>query len=188
MKLFWARGYEGTSIADLTDALGIGVKSLYAAFGSKDALYEEALGYYTRSYEHLTLGRFREAATVREAMLCYLVDTAAAITGADSDLPRGCMVNLGTVGGDGHDELRELMRTARTSAYDVLTERLERAVAEGELPASVNVGKLARYLQTIQSGMAIRARDGADRAELQAVAELAIAGWEGMIELASEKD
>lgn len=185
MKLFWTRGYEGTSIADLTNTLGVGVKSLYAAFGSKDALYAEALSYYTTSYDHLTLGRFREASTAREAMLSYLVDTAAAITGSDSDLPHGCMVNLGTVGGDGHDALREVMRTARGSAYESLSRRLERAVADGELPTSLNVAKLARYLQTVQSGMAIRARDGASKAELQAVAEVAMAGWDGMVASAS---
>jgi AcrR family transcriptional regulator len=184
MKLFWTKGYEATSIAHLTEALGIGVKSLYAAFGSKDALYAEALRYYTTSYEHLILGRFREAATARDAMRAYLLDSAAAMTGSDSDLPRGCMVNLGTVGSDGHVELSELMRTARGGAFEVLSQRLERAVIDGELPKSVNVAKLARYLQTVQSGMAIRARDGADRSELQAVAELAIAGWEGMIALA----
>jgi AcrR family transcriptional regulator len=184
MKLFWMRGYEGTSISDLTETLGIGVKSLYAAFGSKDALYAEALSYYTTSYDHLTLGRFRKAATAREAMLFYLLDTAAAITGFDGDLPRGCMVNLGSVGGEGHDSLRELMCTARGGAFKVLSDRLERAVADGELPASVDVVKLARYLQTLQSGMAIRARDGASRAELQASAELAMAGWDGMVAVA----
>jgi len=185
MKLFWTKGYEATSISDLTDALGIGVKSLYAAFGSKDELYAEALKCYTTSYEHLTLGRFRKAATARDAALAYLHDSAAAITGADIDLPRGCMVNLGTVGSDGHDELRELMRTARGGAFEVISERLERAVAEGELPAAVDVVKLARYLQTVQSGMAIRARDGADRSELQAVAEVAMAGWESIVASAS---
>jgi AcrR family transcriptional regulator len=185
MKLFWAKGYEATSIAHLTEALGIGVKSLYAAFGSKDALYAEALRYYTTSYEHLTLGRFREAATARDAARAYLVDSAAAVTGSDSDLPRGCLVNLGTVGSDGHAELSELMRTARSGAFEVLSQRLERAVADGELPTSADVVKLARYLQTVQSGMAIRARDGASRAELQAVAELAIVGWDSMVALAS---
>lgn len=185
MKLFWTHGYEGTSISDLTEALGIGVKSLYAAYGSKEALYAEALSYYTTSYDHLTLGRFRQAATAREAMLFYLVDTAAAVTGSDSDLPRGCMVNLGTVGGEGHDALRELMRRARGGAFEVLSQRLERAVADGELPASADITKLARYLQTVQSGMAIRARDGASRAELQTSAELAMAGWDGIVALAS---
>jgi AcrR family transcriptional regulator len=187
MKLFWTKGYEATSISDLTEALGIGVKSLYAAFGSKDELYAEALRCYTSSYEHLTLGRFREARTARDAARAYLIDTAAAITGADSDLPRGCMVNLGSVGSDGHDALRELMRAARSDAFALLSERLERAVGEGELPTFVDVAKLARYLQTVQSGMAIRARDGASRAELEASAELAMAGWENMVALAGAR-
>jgi AcrR family transcriptional regulator len=185
MKLFWIKGYEATSIADLTEALGIGVKSLYAAFGSKDELYAEALRCYSATYEDLVLGRFREAATARDAALTYLLDSAAAMTGSDCDLPHGCMVTLGTVGSDGHTELRDLMRTKRGGAFDVLASRLERAVVEGELPKSVDVAKLARFLQTVQSGMAIRARDGADRAELQAVAELAMAGWDGIVTSAS---
>lgn len=97
------------------------------------------------------------------------------------------MLNLGTVGSDGHDALRELMRTARNEAFELLFERLAQAVPDGELPASVYVVKLARYLHTVQSGMAIRARDGADRAELQAGADLAIAGWDGIVGLASTR-
>ncbi|MET0273860.1 MAG: TetR/AcrR family transcriptional regulator [Phenylobacterium sp.] len=181
MKLFWIKGYEATSIADLTHALGIGVKSLYAAFGSKDELYAEALRCYSATYENLVLGRFRAAATARDAALAYLWDSAAAMTGSDSDLPHGCLVTLATVGSDGHTELETLMRTTRGGAFDVLASRLERAVVEGELPKSVDVTKLARFLQTVQSGMAIRARDGADRAELQAVAEMVIAGWDGIV-------
>jgi len=178
MRLFWTKGYEATSIADLTNALGVGSTSLYAAFGSKDELYAEAMRLYSTSYEHLVLGRFRKARTAREAAFAYLWDSAMAMTGADCGLPQGCMVTLGTVGSDGHTELDELMRAARGSAFDVLSSRFERAVAEGELPESVDVAKLARYLQTVQSGMAIRARDGAERAELQAVAEMAMAAWD----------
>jgi AcrR family transcriptional regulator len=181
MKLFWVKGYEATSIADLTDALGIGSTSLYAAFGSKDELYAEALQFYSVTYEHLVLGRFRKAATAREAAFAYLWDSAAAMTGADCDLPHGCLVTLGSVGSDGHAELADLMRTTRGKAFDVLVSRLEQAVAEGELPKRVDVAKLARFLQTVQSGMAIRARDGAERSELQAVAEIAMAGWDEVV-------
>ncbi|WP_165421384.1 TetR/AcrR family transcriptional regulator [Bradyrhizobium sp. 31Argb] len=181
MKLFWIKGYEGTSVADLTEAMGVGSTSLYAAFGSKDELYAEALRFYSATYEDLVLGRFRKAATARDAALAYLRDSAAAMTGSDCDLPHGCMVTLATVGSDGHTELGDLMRTARGGAFDVLTARLEKGVAEGELPKSLDVAKLARFLQTVQSGMAIRARDGADRAELQAVAEIAMAGWDGIV-------
>jgi len=181
MRLFWVKGYEATSIADLTNALGVGPTSLYAAFGSKDELYAEAMGLYSTTYEHLVLGRFRQAVTAREAAFAYLWDSAMAMTGADCGLPHGCMVTLATVGSDGHAELDDLMRATRGGAFDVLMSRLERAVAEGELPESLDIAKLARFLQTVQSGMAIRARDGAERAELQAVAEMTMAGWEELV-------
>jgi len=181
MKLFWVKGYEATSVTDLTTALGIGPTSLYAAFGSKEQLYAEALKLYSTSYENLVLGRFRSAPTAREAVFAYLWDSAAAMTGADTDLPRGCMVNLGTVGGAEHAELGGLMRSTRGGAYDVLMARLQRAVQEGELPESLNLAHLARYVQTVQSGMAIRARDGASREELQAVARISMASWDALV-------
>lgn len=181
MRLFWIKGYEATSIADLTEVMDVGPTSLYAAFGSKDQLYAEALRFYAITYEDLVLGRFRKAATARDAAYAYLRDSAAAMTGSDCELPHGCMVTLATVGSDGHAELSDLVRAMRGGAFDVLVGRLERAVAEGELPGSLDVVKLARFLQTVQSGMAIRARDGADRAELQAVAEIAMDGWDGIV-------
>ena len=181
MRLFWIKGYEATSIADLTNALGVGPTSLYAAFGSKDELYAEAMRFYSETYEHLVLGSFRKAVTAREAAFAYLWDSAMAMTGADCGLPHGCMVTLATVGSDGHAELDDLMRATRGGAFDVLVSRLERAVAEGELPESVDIVKLARFLQTVQSGMAIRARDGAESAELQAVAEMTMAGWQELV-------
>jgi AcrR family transcriptional regulator len=181
MRVFWVKGYEATSIADLTEVMGVGPTSLYAAFGSKDELYAEALRLYSSTYEHLVLGRFRKAATARDAALAYLRDSAAAMTGSDCDLPHGCMVTLATVGSDGHAEVSDLMRAARSSTFDVLRVRLQEAVSDGELPRSVDVVELARFLQTVQSGMAIRARDGADRAELLAVAEIAMAGWDGIV-------
>ncbi|WP_431262416.1 TetR/AcrR family transcriptional regulator [Roseateles chitinivorans] len=182
MRLFWIKGYEATSIADLTTALGVGSTSLYAAFGSKDELYAETLRLYSDTFEHLVLGRFRQAATAREAALAYLRDSAAAMTGADCDLPHGCLVTLSTVGSEGHDALGEVMKTTRAGAFDVLSSRLAQGVADGELPPALDIAHLARYLQTVQSGMAIRARDGADRSELQAVAEIAMAGWDGIVQ------
>lgn len=181
MRLFWIKGYEATSISDLTEVMGVGTTSLYAAFGSKDELYAEALRHYAVNYEHLVWGRFREATTVREAVKAYLHDSAAAMTGSDCDLPHGCMATLGTVGSDGHDELAGLMRSTRAIAFEVLSSRLARAVEDGELPPAFDITKVGRFIQTVQSGMAIRARDGAERAELQNVAEIAMAGWDGFV-------
>jgi AcrR family transcriptional regulator len=177
-RLFWIKGYEATSIADLTETMGIGTKSLYAAFGSKDALYAEALKYYYTTYEGLVWARFRAASTARDAALAFLQDSAIAMTGGDLDLPHGCMATLATVGGEGHSELGELMRATRAGGFDILKARFDRAKSDGDLEATSDTTKLARFVQTVQSGMAIRARDGADRDELSAVAEIALSGWD----------
>ena len=92
------------------------------------------------------------------------MDSAAALTGCVVDIPRGCMVALSSVGSEGHAELGELVRSARAVTLDRLKARLNQAVAEGEIPASADVHALARFVQTVQNGMSILARDGASRA------------------------
>ncbi|WRW39291.1 TetR/AcrR family transcriptional regulator (plasmid) [Rhizobium indigoferae] len=179
-RLFWIKGYEATSVVDLTEAMGIGTKSLYAAFGSKDELYAEALKYYYTSYEGLVWTRFRKASTAREAALAFLQDSAIAMTGGDSDLPHGCMATLATVGSEGHSELAELMRATRAGGFDLLKTRFDTAKSDGDLEPTTDTTKLARFVQIVQSGMAIRARDGADRAELHAAAEFALSGWDNI--------
>ncbi|WP_222371383.1 TetR/AcrR family transcriptional regulator [Rhizobium leguminosarum] len=177
-RLFWIKGFEATSIADLTEAMGIGSPSLYAAFGSKEALYAEALRHYRDNNEAFVWAGFFSAGTAREAAMSLLMDSAAALTGCVADIPRGCMVTLSSVGSEGHAELGELVRTARTVTLDRLKLRLNQAISEGEIPASTDVHALARFVQTVQNGMSILARDGATRGELEAVAELAMLGWD----------
>ena len=180
-RLFWLKGFEGTSIVDLTDAIGIEAPSLYAAFGSKKELYTAALRHYGENYEGLVWDKFAVAASARAATEAYLMDSAAALTGSLADAPRGCMVILSYVDGDGHPELGRLLRTARAAVFDRLKARFERAVLEGDLSACVNVAGLARFVQNIQSGMSILARDGACRQDLELVARIGMLGWDGFV-------
>jgi AcrR family transcriptional regulator len=180
-RLFWQKGYEGTSMADLTQAMGIGSPSLYAAFGSKEGLYVEALRHYGDNYEALVWGRFRASATAREAVSAYLLDSAAALTGSLGDNPLGCMVTLSSIGCDDQPDLGERLRAARAVSLERLEERFRRAIDDGELPAGLDIHALGRFLQTLQSGMSILARDGASRADLEAAADIAMLGWDARI-------
>ncbi|KRE17994.1 TetR family transcriptional regulator [Bosea sp. Root381] len=177
-RLFWRKGYAATSVSDLTEAMGIGSPSLYAAFGSKEGLYAEALRHYGERYEALVWGNFRAAATAREAVRALLMDSAAALTGScGANDPLGCMVTLSAVGSEGHAELGERVRMARHDGLMRIEERLSRAVAEGELPPGSDVAGLARLFVAVQAGMSILARDGASRAELEAAALHAMQAW-----------
>jgi len=180
-KLFWTKGFEATSIADLTEAMGIGSPSLYAAFGSKETLYVEALRHYGDNYDAFVWGNFRAAATARDAVMAYLLDSAAVLTGSRSDIPLGCMVTLSSFGCEAQSELSTLMRSARAVTLERLNDRMEKAIAAGELPAALDVRALARFVQTMQSGMSILARDGVSPPELEEAARIAMQGWDARI-------
>lgn len=177
-RLFWLKGYEATTIADLTKAMGIGAPSLYATFGAKEALYAEALRHYGEQYAGLFWNNFLAAATARDAVRSLLFDSATVLTGCRADAPLGCMVTLASVDSENYSELDELTRSNRAVALNYLKARFVSAMESGELPKSTDVHALARYIQALQSGMSILARDGASYAELEAVAQVAMLQWD----------
>lgn len=185
MKLFWRKGYSATSISDLTQVMQIGSTSLYAAFGSKAALYAETLDHYRGSHEAIVWARFCAADTARAAVAAFLHDSAIGL----SQTQHGCMVTLSAVGGEGHAELGERVALARNLTLERLEARFERGVEAGEIGEAVDVRSLARFVQTVQSGMSLLARDGATGEELDAVAETAMLGWDARVKsCASDKD
>ncbi len=177
MHLFWEKGFSATSISDLTSALGIGSPSLYAAFGSKEALYVEALDHYRKLHEDLAWKGFLEAETARGAVAAFLYDSALGL----SQTPNGCMVTLSAVGGEGHADLGALVVSLRHETLKRLKARLSKGVKAGEIRRSVDIHALARFVQTVQNGMSLLARDGASADELKAVADTAMIAWDSRV-------
>lgn len=180
MELFWAKGFGGTSLVDLTAAMGINAPSLYAAFGSKEQLFNEAVALYDRSEGPEIWEALSTEPTTRGAFEAYLKRTADSFT--RSGKPAGCLIVLGALnGGDASAEVCGVLRRYRADNLRALHERLERGVAGGELPAGLDCAAVASFYATVQQGMSIQARDGASRDVLLAIADGAMAAWDGMM-------
>ncbi|MEY9930100.1 AcrR family transcriptional regulator [Catenulispora sp. GP43] len=176
-RLFWERGYEATSISDLTEAMGIRSGSLYAAFGDKPALFREALAAYGESpYGAFVGAAFAEEATAFGAVARMLREAARVFP--DPVHPAGCMViNAATNVSPANAEVREMLREQRNRNITTMAERLRAGQRDGELAASADVDALAAYYAAVFQGMSQRARDGAGEAELSQTAEFALAVW-----------
>lgn len=174
MALFWRQGYEGTSLADLTHALGITRPSLYAAFGSKEALFLKALDLYE------TRAGYREAALAAPTASAYaraLLEGAADLHG-DRKNPPGCLGVQGALAcAPETDAIRKELIRRRKIGEGIIRDRLKRAKAEGDLPPDANPADLARYLSIVIYGITVQAAGGATREELRNVAELALQNW-----------
>jgi AcrR family transcriptional regulator len=175
VRLFWERGYEGTSLADLTDAMGISKPSFYAAFGDKEQLFRRALDRYTEGPASYALAALEEP-TARQVVGAFL-DGAVRATTPEAG-PAGCLGVQGALasssaGRTAHDVLAGWRNDAGTR----LEARFRRAVDEGDLPPGVDPGSLARYVMTIGFGIAVQAASGVGRADLQLVADVAKQNW-----------
>jgi AcrR family transcriptional regulator len=177
--LFWERGYEATSIGELTEAMGIRSGSLYAAFGDKKSLFKEVVRTYGRSPIGLFMGvALQEEPTAYGAFARLLRE--AAVMYPDPSHPAGCLTISAATNVTVQDaEVQAFLRDLRNANLAVLEARLRTAQQEGELPAGANPRALAGYFAAVIQGMSQRARDGADAAELAEVAELALAAWPG---------
>lgn len=180
MEVFWDHGYEGTSISDLTSAMGINSPSLYAAFGSKEELFREAAAHYNETLGATAAQELRDQPTAREAIAAVLRHHAVVF--CDSDNPRGCMIVLAaTTCTDRTRSVHEHLAGLRMELEKDFADRITRGIADGDVPAGVDAAAVAAFYNTVNHGMAIQARDGADRAKLSAIAEAAIAAWDGLV-------
>ncbi|MFJ7267632.1 TetR/AcrR family transcriptional regulator [Streptomyces sp. NPDC099050] len=174
MLAFWERGYEATSISDLTASLGISAPSLYAAFGDKRKLFDEVVVVYGGRYGDFAAVALAEEPTARAALGRILHEAAEVYT--DPAHPPGCMVISAAVNTTS-DEVAEALRVRREANLVAFESRVRADVAAGVLPAGTDTWALARYAGAVLQGMSQQSRDGAGRAELEAVAALAVGAW-----------
>ncbi|MFJ8161037.1 TetR/AcrR family transcriptional regulator [Streptomyces sp. NPDC096136] len=176
MLTFWEHGYEATSISDLTRTLGIGAPSLYAAFGDKRRLFDEAVAVYGSRYGDFAGVALREEPTARAAVARILYEAAEIYT--DPAHPPGCMV-ISAAANTTSKEVAEALRERRNVGLAMFESRIRADVASGELPAGTDARTLARYAGAVLQGMSQQSCDGATREELEAVAERALLAWPG---------
>jgi len=174
-SMFWEHGYNATSTTDICAALKISAPSLYAAFGSKEEMFRKSLEYYKQDNMPSILAPFRQHAQTRDAVEGFLMASAAAFT--RTDRPSGCMILLSTFRGSDANSLGDLVKEVRAASQAALQKRLELALKQGELPRRTNTHALARFFLATQQGMALQARDGASRKDLEAIARSAILAW-----------
>ena len=175
MTVFWRKGYEGTSLSDLTEAMSINRPSLYAAFGNKEELFRKALERYGQESSVYVREAIAQptAREVAEALL-----RGAANLQTDPYTPAGCLAVLGaTTCAEDSSAIGESLIAFRLAGEAAICERLEQARAEGDLPADADPEELASFIRTVVYGMAVQAASGATRKDLERVIQLTMRGW-----------
>ncbi len=177
LRVFWKKGYEGTALSDLTAAMGINRPSIYATFGNKEALFRKALDRYSERMTDFTAEALK-LPTARAVAERLMVGTADLLSCPRN--PKGCLMVQGALAcGEEADPIRKELIARRATGETALRERLERAMAEGDLPAAADAGDLARYVMAVMHGMSVQVAGGATREELQGVIDLSLRAWPG---------
>jgi AcrR family transcriptional regulator len=178
MVLFWRKGFAATSMNDLCDAMDVRSPSLYAAFGSKEALYLEAIQHYVEVFGPPVWDKLAEGATARAGVQNLLLAATESLP-ASHVTPAGCMAALAAVCDEWPAGIAGVVRKIRVEMLGLLRSRLEAGIANGELPATTDIEGLSRFYLSVYQGMAVQARDGAAAAELRGVVAAAMSAWPG---------
>ena len=175
MLVFWRHGYETTSVADLTAAMGVTAPSLYAAFGDKKRLFVEAVKRYAGDPDAMAQ-RIDAAPTAWQAAHDMLTSAAIGFTGETT--PKGCLLASATASGScASADVRSMVADIRADIDAMLRTRIERDIAGGVLAGDADVTALAGLVIAVIQGMSVLARDGAPRTTLLAIGDLALSAW-----------
>lgn len=176
MLAFWRHGYEGVSMAHLTELTGLQASSLYAAFGSKRDLFDLAVDSYAKEFGGYVERTLNEQPTAYLAIEEFLREAAKAQT--LPGLPHGCLIIQGASNVPPKSaEVAEGLTRRRNMTVTLLHKRISADMSAGRLPAETDARGLAEYYVGVQQGMAQRAKDGATREALETIAELAMRSW-----------
>jgi AcrR family transcriptional regulator len=175
MHVFWAKGYEGASLSELTRAMRINRPSLYAAFGNKEQLFRKVLDRYVNG----PLAYFGKALAAPKARdVVEQMFLGAARMAGDPRTPSGCLMVQGALAvGNAAASVRKEAAGRRAASEVALRRRLQRAKREGDLPKNANPAELARYVMTVLQGMAVQGADGASPDQLRRIAQVALRAW-----------
>jgi AcrR family transcriptional regulator len=175
MHVFWAKGYEGASLSDLTRAMRINRPSLYAAFGNKEQLFSKVLDRYANG----PLAYFGKALAAPKARdVVEQIFFGAARMAGDPRLPAGCLMVQGALAvGNAARSVQKEAVGRRAASEVALRRRLQRAKREGDLQKNADPAELARYVMTVLQGMAVQGADGASPEQLRRVAQIALRAW-----------
>lgn len=175
LRVFWSKGYEGASLADLTEAMGITRPSLYAAFGNKEALFHKALDLYES--EKLEYTRVALRQPTARGVAEHFMRGALKMQTSSCD-PKGCLGVISSVAcGAEAESIKADVIARRASSQAALIERFEQAKRDGDLPAQIDVLGLTSYLFALLQGMAVQAGSGASRIDLERLVETSLAVW-----------
>jgi AcrR family transcriptional regulator len=177
LRVFWRRGYEGASMAELTAEMGIAKPSLYAAFGNKEELFKKALDLYEREKMAYMADALKE--TTSRAMVERLLLGALEMQTSSRD-PKGCLGVISAVAcGPEAASIRECVIERQESVRRVVIARLEEYKKEGDLPSDIDTEALARYMTAVLQGLSVQAGSGASKAELKSLVDMAMRTWPG---------
>jgi AcrR family transcriptional regulator len=172
MRVFWEKSYEGATIADLTEAMGINRSSIYAAFGDKESVFRRVMERYRE--RRMTYIRQALAQPSLREVVARLIDGTAEFLSTPGN-PRGCLSIQGALAcGTDAEPVKQAIIDWRKSGEAALRKRLQQAQSEGELPAQIQPPDFARYLSSVIAGLGVQAANGATRAELRRIAEIAV--------------